>query len=395
MKLNSFAFVQNLRVPSEKAHSIYAVQTCCASAKLNYRSNLVIPTRKTNKNLPEDVYSSYAIAREQFTVTFLQTPDFITRQLKFLRPLSPHIFTLTSLYFALKAWFYLRQSQVEIVQTSDPEILVIFKLLASFYHPQIIYDVHIDPPSWVSGSILNFSNHALVNCRYFQKELIRRGVSKSKITILPNGYDPNTLTSKTKSKLRRQLKLPEKRFLIGYTGRFTTLDQEKGIGELINITSLLPQNIPASIILVGGPQDNAREYQKLAHQLKLSSDQIIIIDQLPPHQVAPYIQALDLAWLVYPDTPHFRHKMSPMKAMEYMAAGIPIIASDFPSLQDLLGNDKAFLVDPDNQNSIIKTVTNIYQKPELAQTKAQVAQKFARNFTWTKRQQLIFNKLLQ
>ena len=55
----------------------------------------------------------------------------------------------------------------------------------------------------------------------------------------------------------------------------------------------------------------------------------------------------------------------PVKMFEYMAAGIPVIASDFPYWRELLsGTDCAFFVDPDDPSDIAKAIRMLVENRE-------------------------------
>ncbi len=89
----------------------------------------------------------------------------------------------------------------------------------------------------------------------------------------------------------------------------------------------------------------------------------------------------------------------PVKMFEYMAAGIPVIASDFPLWKEIVeGNNAGICVDPQNPDEIAKAINKIINNPELAETMGQNGRKLVEtNLNWaTQEKKLIefYNKLL-
>jgi len=390
----TFAYVQNAEIPGVRAHSIFVVKTCQAANQLGLKTYLICP-KKVNPEYQasDDLWSYYQIKQNSFT--YIRINNFYFTLAKFLNRLFKSLsHQIISFLFALFSWFYLYQRKIAIVQTSDPEVILVMRLLSIFYQPKIIYDVHLDPPRWLGRSILRKVNLIVCNSKYFKNCLLRRGIDKRKVIQLANGYDPNDYPLiKSKKNLRRRLKLPENRFIIGYVGRLITLDQEKGLDILLTTASRLAKQLSLTVIIIGGPKSMVKKYQRLAKELGLTSKQAIIRDQIKPGLVADYIQSFDLAWLVYPNLPHYQHKMSPMKVIEYMAAVKPIIASDFPSVKELLNQKSAYLVNPENTDQIIKTIRQIFKNPKLAIQKAQKANQFIKNLSWLDRQRRVLEQL--
>jgi glycosyltransferase involved in cell wall biosynthesis len=86
--------------------------------------------------------------------------------------------------------------------------------------------------------------------------------------------------------------------------------------------------------------------------------------------------------------------MSPLKMFEYMASKRPIIASDLPSVREVLGEDDALFVKPDNSEDLaqkIKIILSSLEKCDKIATKA--LHKVREHYTWSRRAQNIIKQI--
>lgn len=86
----------------------------------------------------------------------------------------------------------------------------------------------------------------------------------------------------------------------------------------------------------------------------------------------------------------------PIKMYEYMSAGLPVIASDFPIWKKLLEDNKCgYVVDPLNPNMIADCIKLILSDPKLANVMSQNGQEIIKNrYNWNKESQKLI-KLYQ
>lgn len=217
--------------------------------------------------------------------------------------------------------------------------------------------------------------------------------SNQKIIVMANGFDPTHYPDFPSSKIRKQLGLPKDRYIIGYIGRFDTMGMEKGVDLMIHAVATMRDEFPMSVLAVGGPEALAHKYRKLAKEMGLTDEQAMIWNQVEPDKVGLIVQSFDVACMLYPDTPHYRRKMSPMKAVEYMAGGKIILATDLPSIRELITPDRGYLVKPGSLKNLTNTIEYIYNHLEEATEKAQKAQEYGQRYTWENRQKEIFSAI--
>ncbi len=219
-----------------------------------------------------------------------------------------------------------------------------------------------------------------------------RGIARNKIRVIPNGVDLNIFTNAnsrqsalfTSPYLSRQSALFTSPYLLKII-YFGTLSPWQGVNLAVESLALINREFPACLTVIG----QARDYQiKTIKQLALKlgvADRLNILAPMPQTQLVKHIHACDV--ILAPLTPNDRNLVQgccPLKILEGMATGIPVIASDLPVVREL-GEDGVhfLLVKPGSAKSIKDAVLRLQNHPELAmQLAIKARQRIEDYYTW-------------
>ena len=159
---------------------------------------------------------------------------------------------------------------------------------------------------------------------------------RERIHVVPNGVDPNRFPDS----LRPSCPGPPGSFTIGFVG---TLKPWHGLTTLVEAFALLKQGAPeARLLLVGdGPERSRLEAELAKRGIRESS---VFTGAVAPHEVPGWLASMDVAVAPYPKLANFY--FSPLKVYEYLAAGLPIVASRIGQLADLLRHEETGLLCP-------------------------------------------------
>ena len=104
-----------------------------------------------------------------------------------------------------------------------------------------------------------------------------------------------------------------------------------------------------------------------------------------PKQIPAILKAADLLLITY--SLHYENVMysSPLKLIEAMASGTPIITADLPGARHLLSEAEAYFYQPDNPVSLQAAIQAAIDYPGEARMKAQRAFMRVAEFDWQKR----------
>ena len=153
-------------------------------------------------------------------------------------------------------------------------------------------------------------------------------------TVIPNGADTGRLQPATWSKagveLRRRLGFDEGRPVIGFVG---SLKPWHGVELLLDAVAELAGSLAIGLLVVGDGPRRAMVDER-ARRLPASL-QVAVTGAVPSDEVPQYLAAMDIA--VAPYLPNDRFYFSPLKVVEAMASGLPVIASDFEPVRQMLG----------------------------------------------------------
>ena len=194
-------------------------------------------------------------------------------------------------------------------------------------------------------------NHVVKNasavttiCQGLRGDLISRGFDENKFTVIANAVNIeqfNVITPQDKAKnadLADSLQLTDCDVL-GFLGSFYAYE---GIDLAIAaMPTVLAKNPRARLLLVGGgPQEQNLKQQVILLGLE---GKVIYTGRVPHSEVGKYYSLVDL--LVYPrKAMRLTNLVTPLKPLEAMAQGKPVLASDVGGHKELISdNETGFL----------------------------------------------------
>lgn len=207
-----------------------------------------------------------------------------------------------------------------------------------------------------------------------------RNVSAHKIRVIPNGVDLDVFTYNYDCQLDKFTR-PEALQMI----YFGTLSPWQGVSLAIEALELVNKDIPACLTVIGqAREDQIKKLKQLALKLGVEN-KLTILEPTSQTQLVQHIHASDI--ILAPLMPSDRNLVQgccPLKILEGMATGIPVIASDLPVVCEL-GEDKVhfLLVKPGSAKAIKDAVLQLHNDPKLATQVAQNArQRIEEKYSW-------------
>jgi glycosyltransferase involved in cell wall biosynthesis len=375
-------YIENARLPTEKAHGYQIMKTVEQLRVLGADISLFVADRK-NSLSPEDPFLYYGI-KQTFPVHRLPVID--------LMPFLPTPIKVLA-YLLLRATFLRSVSRqgrelsasTDLFYTRD---LATADVLKEFDRP-IFVELHDDPRSnkrrWmrvkthVTGWVV--ISHAL------EEILLAEGIHPSAICYAPDGFDETLFRSSImREDARKQLNIPLEKTLIVYTGQ---LFPWKGMDALIPAIGRLPANTQLAII--GGDE---KDRQRLIALDKENASLVACFHpRVPRADLLVWLAAADAALLSTSAKYEIgRLFTSPLKVFEYLAMGLPILASDVPSSREVLDESVALFFRPDDSNAFLEAVRAYGRYPLMqVQEMREAAKKRSAMYTWYQRSERIFH----
>ena len=190
-----------------------------------------------------------------------------------------------------------------------------------------------------------------------EREIRRQGLTppSSRLVVARNAIDPFP-----DSEPRHTLNSPPR---IGYVGN---LYQHRGLEIIVELASRMPT---CRFDLVGGAEHDLERWRALA-----LPPNIVLHGFQPPSRLHDVYRSLDILLMPYPrdgirgptggaDSSRW---CSPIKMFEYMASGVPVVASDLPVLQEVLTDGVTAMIAPAGDVSAWQAaIERLLRDPEL------------------------------
>lgn len=196
------------------------------------------------------------------------------------------------------------------------------------------------------------------------------------IYVIPNGVDPKRF--KLPSSGNGQLHSGE--FTIGFVG---TLKPWHGVAALLKAFPDFLEQVPNSRLLIVGDGPELENLKSLANSLLGEfQDRAVFLGSIEANKIPALLQCMDIA--VAPYLPQENFYFSPLKIFEYMAAGLPIVASDLGQIADLIDDGwSGVLVQPGDSHELSEALVKLANDPELClRLGVQAREVVEERFTW-------------
>jgi glycosyltransferase involved in cell wall biosynthesis len=177
---------------------------------------------------------------------------------------------------------------------------------------------------------------------------IASGAAPTAVTVVHNGVDGDAFAPAADAGLRDSLGLRDA-FVVGFTG---SIRPWHGVSVLLRALQQLPGHYHA--LVVGGGQER-HLLKELAACMGLDG-RCTFTGAVSHCDVPRYLHAMDVG--VAPYLPMDGFYFSPLKIAEYMAAGLPVIASRIGEIPDLIG-DAGVLIEAGSEGDLARALRRL------------------------------------
>jgi glycosyltransferase involved in cell wall biosynthesis len=185
-------------------------------------------------------------------------------------------------------------------------------------------------------------------------------------------------------RIRAELGLAAGRPVVLYQGGFLT---ENGLSEQIEAVAGLDG--PAFVLIGSGPTEDALRNQVLRNGLR---DKVYFLPRVPFAELHSYTCSADVGLCLIKGVGMSFYLSLPNKLFEYMMAGLPVLASDFPEMRAVVDDTRAGqLVDPQDGPAVREHLHHLLTDREQQQAFRRAALEAAQRYCWEREAPALVN----
>jgi glycosyltransferase involved in cell wall biosynthesis len=355
-------------MPTEKAHGIQIMEMCQSFSDANLDVELVVTNRQTQIETDPFVYYDM---KPKFRIKKLFCLDTVGwgRIGFWFETLT---FSISVVFYTLfkKGLFYTRDEFLALVLT--------------FIGKRPVWEAHMGHHNVFIKLLVKLGVRFVVITQGLKDFYMGKGVFDKNIIVAHDGADLDRFNIKmTKDDAKRRLDLPPDKKIILYKG---SLSKWKGADTLARSAEHI-KTLNSLYVFIGGLASDVEQFKQ-----EFTRDNILMLGNRPRTETPVYQKSADV--LIVANTAKediSKLYNSPMKLFGYMASGVPIIASDLPSIREVLNESNASFFTPDDPRSLAESIDLVLNNYNQALIKSNKALEEVREYSWFNRAEKILN----
>ena len=218
-----------------------------------------------------------------------------------------------------------------------------------------------------------------VNTRFLQRRIVGQGVAPERIVYVPNGIRAGRPAPRRQVHgLRSALGLDGHPTVV-YLGTMSTVAH--GVGLLLEAFAHVARDMPEARLLMVGDGDDRPALRRKAQELGIDAA-IVWTGNVPAGTTGAYLALAACSVDPVYDTPAARAR-SPLKIVESLAAGVPVVTGDVGDRRAMLANGAAgVLVSPGHARALAEGIEMVLTQTPLRARLALAAAEQASMYDW-------------
>jgi len=259
-----------------------------------------------------------------------------------------------------------------------------------------------EPMTLVVHSIFNQKSKYLIELHHsigtFSRLVIKQLARKNNVKIIVLSKESRSIFSRVFPDLDVQI-LPmavpkvfldiaktskQTGFSVGYLGKGISNGHDNELSEIVYACKHLTLEPDIKFYFIGLEPHYKENLKNLIKRLAINEGRIFFVDHIEHSQVAQELANLDLGLLPYPDS-NYNAERFPLKALEYAAIGLPVVATDTESHRALLDETFTLFYKKGDTGALGKAILSIKNDDEINALMSLNAREFSRRYTYDER----------
>jgi glycosyltransferase involved in cell wall biosynthesis len=286
-----------------------------------------------------------------------------------------------------------RERRYSVVQIHNPpDFLIAAAVVPRLTGARVVFDIHDLSPEllaarmakrpgasaiarvlrWVESAAVRMADAVVTVHEPYRAELLARGVPARKIVVVLNALDeklvPDTRPDPQSGDFR-----------IVYHG---TITRHYGVDVLVDALASVATEIPDAHLEIYGSGDAVPDVRARieAHRV---ADRVDMTGRILPHEdVLAKVNGASVG--VVAQLPIARNLQAlPTKLLEYVALGVPVVASDVPAIRNSFGADELVFFRGGDSASLANALRTVAASPDASRRRADAASaRYQAEFRW-------------
>jgi glycosyltransferase involved in cell wall biosynthesis len=254
----------------------------------------------------------------------------------------------------------------------DPELLPAMHALATRTGVPVVYDAHehypdaMDQKSWIPGALRPLASRmadraerrhvpALSAVVVADHALEQRFREIHDTVVRLDNYPPLSLFGPPRP-------MPAGRPTLTYVGALSVV---RGFLDMLEVLRLVLEHIPDARLVLHGPMTEDARALAADAMRGLPEGSLVMSGRLPYGEMPAVLREAHVGLSLLRPHPKYEKNVS-MKVFDYMAAGVPYVASDFSPLREATGGAGGILTTPGDVQVAASAVLGLLGDPERA-----------------------------